>query len=592
MSNTNTMHRVIIAQLYLSFIICLSILRSVTATAQTIELRREPNLRSFEAYYQLQSNKELYLQVKADGDRLKLIQQWDYKEILLNQTSELGFESRQPGFKLLFSKDPNGSISSVMVNGRDFWVKDNTYKPEPIPELSPAQITALKNTLDTTADALIKAINSNSAEEVQQFIKSHVSDAFIKSGAMDLPTLLPAIFRVTGGLQAPENTYLNTKAAIAEYKTTGPLESIYAFNIRLDKEGKIKAFNNHLAPDPAALNVPKGDSAFVQSLRTMLSTLAEKDIFSGTVLLAKGDKVLFQFASGDADKEKHQKINADTRFNLGSMNKMFTSLSIMQLAEKGKLSLSDPVSKFVDTTWLPKALADKITIHHLLSHTSGMGDMFSDDFEKASMPGVINLNALKPFIKVKQLNFEPGKKWDYSNAGMSLLGVVIEKVSGLNYFAYIRQFIYKPAGMTQSDVFDVNTNPHNLAIGYIPKSDGTFENNRNSMWTRGNPSGGGYSNLRDLHKFALALTAGKLVSADSQQKMYTDYMRREYGYGFQVFNHKNHKIVGHSGGAPGLNAVTLVEPKSGYIMIILSNYDNAVQGLQTFMLNRLKANVD
>jgi CubicO group peptidase (beta-lactamase class C family) len=274
------------------------------------------------------------------------------------------------------------------------------------------------------------------------------------------------------------------------------------------------------------------------------------------------------------------------------MNKMFTSLSIMQLAEKGKLSLTDPVSKFVDTTWLPKDLADKITIHHLLSHTSGMGDMFREEFEKASIPSVANLEAWKPFIKVKKLNFEPGKKWDYSNAGMFLLGVVIENVSGINYFDYIRQNIYQPAGMTQSDVYDVNTNPHNLAIGYIFKADGTFQNNRNSMWTRGTPAGGGYSNLHDLHKFALALTAGKLVSADSQQKMYTDYMRREYGYGFQVFNHNNYKIVGHSGGAPGVNAVTLLEPKSGYIMIILSNYDNAVQGLHTYMLNRLKANLD
>lgn len=592
MRYTLRLHRITKVRLCFSFVIGLLILNS-WAKAQTIELRKESNPNPFEAYYQLQSNKELYLQVKAEGGHLKLVQQWDYKEVQLNQTSELTYASEKPGLNLVFSKDPNGSIATVLVNGRDLWVKDHTYKPEPIAELSPAQVTALKNTLNKAANEVVRAINSNSAAATQQFMETHVSQAFMKSGAVDLLTLLPRIYRQTGGVQMAENVSLNTKATMADFKARGKyLENIFEFNIRVDKEGKIRLFNGRIMPDPTLANIRKGDQEFIQSLRTTMTALAEKDLFSGTILLAKGDKVLFTFASGEANKETHQTNNADTRFSLGSMNKMFTSLSIMQLGEKGKLNLTDPVSKFIDTTWLPTGIADKITIHHLLSHTSGMGDLFTPEYEKANLPQLIKVDAFKPYIKTDKLLFEPGKSWDYSNAGMVLLGAVIEKVSGIDYYYYIRQNIYKPAGMTHSDVYDIDTHPHNLAIGYIPQPDGRFESNRNSMWNRGNPSGGGYSNLSDLHKFALALTSGKLVSAASQQKMYTDYMHREYGYGFQVFSYKNYKIVGHSGGAPGVNAVTLMEPQSGYTMVVLSNYDGAIHLLQNFMLNRIKANLD
>jgi CubicO group peptidase (beta-lactamase class C family) len=549
------------------------------------------SLTKFEGFYQLETLKDLYLQLKADGKHLKLIQLWDYKEKILIQTSESTFED-QAGFKLSFSKNVSDSITSMVANGRDIWLKDGTYKPEIIKKLNAAQEKALKISLDNAAEALIYALNSNSIPEIKKFVKAYASESLLNSGRINFEDQLTLMYRLTGSVERPKSLSFNPKAALSEYQSKGKyLNNIYDFSIKLDKAGKIKNFNNRLLPEPTTSVIKKGNKDFVASLKSVLSTLNHKDTFSGTVLLAIGDKVLFEFAGGEADKEVHKKITLDTHFNLGSMNKMFTALSIMQLIEKGKLNLNDLVSKYVDTTWLPKTLSDKITIHHLLSHTSGMRDIFTEAYENAKLPNSpVPLDTLAPYIKANQLRFEPGKGWDYSNAGMVLLGAVVQNVSGLNYYDYIRRYIYKPAGMTKSDVYDINSD--NVAIGYIPQSNGSFQDNRNSIYAKSTPAGGGYSTAPDLHKFFLALNAGKLVSDSSKQKMFTDYMNREYGYGFQVFKYKNYSIIGHAGGAPGINAVAYMEPKSGYIVIILGNYDRTVSGISDFLLNQIKANLD
>lgn len=550
------------------------------------------SLGKFEAFYQFQTNKGLYLQIQAEGKQLKLIQLWDYKEFLLKQTSELDFE-RDPGFKVTFSKSSEGAIESCLVNGRDLWLKDNAYKLEIIEELNPPQIEALKVTLNNTAEALINALNSNSSIKIQSFIKTYVSEALIKSEGVDFVTQLKTLYRLTGGVEPSKSISFTPKAALSEYQAKGKyLKNIYEFVISLDKQGKIKLFNNRLLPGPPPYSLPKGDKDLVQNIKTTLNALINKDLFSGTFLLAKNDKVLFELACGEADKEGNKKININTRFNLGSINKMFTALSIMQLAEKGKLDLKDPVSKFVDTTWLPKAIADKTTIHHLLSHSSGMDDFFTNEYEKIGKSSVFALEMAKPFVKTNKLKFEPGKDWRYSNSGMFLLGVVIERVSGLNYYDYIIRNIYKPAGMNSSISFaSANNLPLNVAIGYIPTED-SYKSNRYSAYAVGTPAGGGYSTVHDLHKFALALDGDKLVSASSKQKMFTDYMGKQYGYGFQVFRYKDHTIIGHAGGGPGINAVVYMEQKSGYIMVILGNYDNTVRGISDFVLNRIKVNLD
>ena len=306
-----------------------------------------------------------------------------------------------------------------------------------------------------------------------------------------------------------------------------------------------------------------------------MDSLCEKNSFSGTVLIAKGNQVLYEKACGEASKRFHVANNIDTKFNLGSMNKMFTATATMQLVEKGLFQLSDPISNYVDESWLPKEITHKVTVHHLLTHTSGLGSYFNTTYWNASRELYRSVNDFKPLVRGDTLAFEPGKKFQYSNTGMLLLGVVIEKATGQDYFEYIRQNIYLPAGMVHSDAYDMDRPVENLAIGYIRTSDKAFgwENNLYKHVIRGGPAGGGFSTVRDLHRFANALTGEKLVSKSSLDLLWRDYTKSRYGYGFQVKKSGAGKVVGHGGGFPGLSSNLDIFLDKGYIVVVMSNYD-------------------
>ena len=210
---------------------------------------------------------------------------------------------------------------------------------------------------------------------------------------------------------------------------------------------------------------------FTEEIKKIVNRFNSRIAFSGTILVAKDSKVIFSYAAGEASKRYHVPINIDTKFNLGSMNKMFTSLTIMNLVEKGKLALEDTIDKFVDETWLPKDITSKITIHNLLTHSSGLGSYFNALYARNSRQLFRKLDDYKPLIKTEKLAFEPGKRFQYSNTGMFLLGVVIENVTGEDYFDYVRKVIHEPAGMKDTDCYEMDYPVENLAIGYSPDND-------------------------------------------------------------------------------------------------------------------------
>ncbi|MSR63324.1 MAG: class A beta-lactamase-related serine hydrolase [Planctomycetes bacterium] len=311
----------------------------------------------------------------------------------------------------------------------------------------------------------------------------------------------------------------------------------------------------------------------VDEVSALVHARAEKDTFSGAVLLARGDEVLFTFAAGEADKGWHVKNDLETRFNLGSMNKMFTSVSIAQLVEQKKVAYDEPIAKYVDESWLPRAITDKVTVRHLITHTSGLGSYFNETYQKSSRELFREVDDYKPLVQGETLAFEPGTRWSYSNTGMLLLGVVIEKASGENYFEYVRKHVYAPAGMTRSDCYELDQPVENLAVGYErdPTTKSGWRNNLFQHVMRGGPAGGGYSTVGDLHRFAQALLAGKLVSVESLDTLWTRTSGADYGCGFQITD-KPQKVVGHSGGFPGINSNLDVFVDSGYVVVMMSNY--------------------
>lgn len=308
----------------------------------------------------------------------------------------------------------------------------------------------------------------------------------------------------------------------------------------------------------------------IRELDQYLEKQAAHNKFSGVVLIAKDGVPLFQKAYGLASKRFNVPNKIDTKFNIGSINKVFTSVAIMQLLEKGKLTLDDTISKYLPD--FPREVADKITIRHLLQHRSGMGHYWDNEKYKANWTRFRTVADYIDIIKDEPLNFEPGTSRQYSNSGYEVLGAIIEKVSGQDYYDYIRENIYNPAGMTNTDSHEMDVPVENLAIGYTnlnpfgPKGEGYQRNNMFLHSIKGTPAGGGYSTAEDLLKFVVALYNNKLLSPK-----YTDIMFNRYND--VETPGKRPQMVAFAGGAPGINAVMEMNFENRHTVIVLSNYD-------------------
>ena len=334
------------------------------------------------------------------------------------------------------------------------------------------------------------------------------------------------------------------------------------------------------APDAPTRRL--SDSEVVQQLRAYVERMAKRDAFSGTVLLAKRGTPLYQAAVGEANKDFAVPNNIDTKFNLGSMNKMFTAVSVMQLVEAGKLSLDDTLGKFLPAGAMKPDVLSKVRVKHLLSHTSGLGSYFNAEWDRQSRALWRSVDDWMRLVKDDSLQFEPGTRWSYSNTGMLVLGKVIEVASGQDYFAYVREHIAKPAGMTDTDAFELDRVNRNLAVGYQPEGDDsgrpTYRNNIFQHVIRGGPAGGGYSTVGDLTRFAEALKSGKLVKPESMRLLTTpkpELGSPEYGFGFQI--EEGGRIVGHGGGFPGISSQLDIYLGDDYTLAVMANYGGAAQ---------------
>jgi CubicO group peptidase (beta-lactamase class C family) len=313
------------------------------------------------------------------------------------------------------------------------------------------------------------------------------------------------------------------------------------------------------------------------------------------VLLARGDEVLFEGAWGLATKRFGVSNEIDTKFNLGSMNKMFTAVSILQLVQEGELSLEDSLAEYVGEDWLPAEVTRPIQIRHLLTHTSGLGSYFNDVFMQSSRLLFRELDDYKPLVAGETREFEPGTAWRYSNTGMFLLGVVIEKVTGESYFDYVRQHVYGPAGMEDSDSFDMDRPIENLAIGYSREDRGDgldWTNNLYMHVVRGGPAGGGFSTVHDLHAFDRALRSHVLLDVEHTAMLWEPHPELgspEYGFGFGLSGEPGDRIVGHGGGFPGISAKLDMYLDSGYTVAVLSNYDGAAAEVAEWVRELLRA---
>lgn len=341
---------------------------------------------------------------------------------------------------------------------------------------------------------------------------------------------------------------------------------LFTFELEQVPPHKIIGIRIENTDEPELNTAPKvKEIVALQSIAQFLDEKVKKDEFSGAVLIAKDGKPIFRRAYGMANKEFKVINKIDTKFNLGSINKIFTTIAIGKLYEQGKISLSDPIINFI--SYYPnKTAAQKVTIRHLLDMTSGIGDFFGKRFENTPKDKFRTIDDFLPMFENDSLRFEPGSQRQYSNGGYIILGAIIEKVSGESYYNYVREHIFKPAGMLNTESYEADIPVPNLAEGYTRKeTDKPWRKNIYTRPARGSSAGGGYSTAEDLLKFTIALekktffknpeTWETLMGGPSVQKSH-----RQNGLG--IF-----------GGAPGINSGIETNIGKGYSAIVMSNYD-------------------
>jgi CubicO group peptidase (beta-lactamase class C family) len=379
---------------------------------------------------------------------------------------------------------------------------------------------------------------------------------------------------------------------LAQTDNQGPLR-VGVDDIRLERIGNDTASRIELldTPEPSSavdlVLERMSEEDALAALAVRADKLAASDDFSGAMLVARHGKVLLQDVWGRADREAGTPNTLDTKFRIGSMNKMFTAVATLQLVEAGKLELDDPIGEHLPN-YPNKEVASKVTVRHLLTHTGGTGDIFGPEFELNRQ----DLRENSDYVTLygsRGLRHEPGARHEYSNYGFVLLGVLVEEVSGVSYYDYVRDNVFNPAGMTSTDSLPESEDVPKRAVGYMrPFSGGDYWTpNTATLPLRGTAAGGGYSTVGDLLRFAEALESEKLLSEETLAEA-TRPQAEQYGYGFGVQGEGSLRSYGHGGGAPGMNGELRVFPELGYAVVGLSNLDPpAASGLVEFFAQRM-----
>ncbi|UCF04829.1 MAG: serine hydrolase [bacterium] len=342
----------------------------------------------------------------------------------------------------------------------------------------------------------------------------------------------------------------------------------------------------------------------VKQTEEYLEELNDYEELSLAVAIAYNGVPVLTKAYGLANRSFNIPNTIDTKFNLASMNKMFTSVAIMQLVQKGKLNLDDKIGDHIPD--FPNAeVKSNVTVYQLLTHTAGMGNIFSSQYGKMPRNKYQKIEDYFPLFVADSLRFTPGSKYEYSNAGYIVLGYLIEKITGQDYHSYVKEHIYIPAGMNNTDCYDVQYPVPNLAIGYtksgVKSDDYKYKTIEYVKMTKGSPAGGGYSTVEDLIRFGEALLGNILLN-----KKYTDmtttgkvpvddiWQGGKYCFGFleQIIN--GHRIIGHSGNFSGIRSTLKIYVDDGISIAILSNFDRdqGAEELEYFVREKINGDTD
>jgi len=464
------------------------------------------------------------------------------------------------------------------------------------PKAAAPAVAPKSSTLDTPAaklgQQLLGAINTGQAEALVEFLDQHLSRDLCNQ--MTRAKYLHQLRRLqeqSGGLEF-KRTFM-TDAKMARLLTTSRKQGHpLGVEIVLDPAdaGRAVWIGLHqlpgTGPHPSPLpTLAQSTPEQITAIRAHVSEVAKLNQFSGSVLVAHGNDILLNEAWGKVHEGRSESLRPDTLYDTASVGKMFTAVVIAQLVERGKLSYSDTIAK-----WLPdfpnSKTAGRVTLSQLLTHTGGLGDPFDSPLVAKSDTFKLQSDWFVTFAD-KPLRFPPGDHHDYSNGGYVVLAAIIEKVTGLRFADYLRKNIFEPAGMSHTGKFKGSEQatvavPHTHSLmddplGIEPRQPKT---NR-AKPQDGCGMGGWTTTTEDLFQFGRALKSGRLISADSVELLTTGKVpvlpgaSAFYGYGFYDVPLGGNRLVGHSGGGGdcGVGADLELLWKSDFTVVILGNHD-------------------
>lgn len=324
-------------------------------------------------------------------------------------------------------------------------------------------------------------------------------------------------------------------------------------------------------PKPTAISPD-----LISSIDTLLTNLVDNNLLTGSVLIGQQGTILFSKGYGLADRENDTANTVTTRFRLGSITKQFTAMAILMLEAQGKLKVSDPICNYLadcPSTW------NAITIHHLLTHTSGITEYLSLAEVTTTIATPSAPDQIIARFSNLPLDFQPGERWSYSNSGYVVLGYIIEQVSGRTYEDFLQQSIFIPLNL-QNTGYDHNSN--GLAVGYKDRYShpATFIDMSIPF-----SAGALYSSVEDLYTWEKALSTEQLVPKNYLDKMFThqvdipDSNGWGYGYGWIIATEFDRPVFYHGGLVHGFSTIVTRYVDDDIVIIVLSNQESQDVGL-------------
>ncbi|WP_394217484.1 serine hydrolase domain-containing protein [Halobacillus trueperi] len=315
-------------------------------------------------------------------------------------------------------------------------------------------------------------------------------------------------------------------------------------------------------------------------MHAQIREIAEKENFSGSVVVQRGGQVVYSEGFGYRNLAEKLTNQADTKFGIASGSKLLTAVAVAQLVEKKKFAYDTPVHQLLEPC--PPCIGEDVTIHHLLTHTSGIADYFDesvmDDFselwEEKPMYKMEKLDDFVPMFEGKEKMFDPGEKFHYNNAGFIVLGLVVEAFAKKSYTEYITDHIFKAAGMSDAGYYRLDQLPPNTALGYIEK-DGSLKTNVYAVPVVGGSDGGAFVTGPDMIRFWEALLNGELIGESHVERLLMKHVKVKdgisYGYGLWLDDVNEQTVYHAMGYDPGVSFHSCVYPDNDWMVTVLSN---------------------